>query len=79
MVNSDPERIFPKSVSRFDWADVKGAFLLFWLIGAYVVLVPTLSFIPSLSPFNFEPAASPHSAFGSAAVAGNVQRSSFNR
>ena len=39
-------------VGRFDWADVGSGSLLFWLVGAYVVLVPTLSFLPSLEPFN---------------------------
>ena len=52
VANSDPGSIFPTRVGRFDWADVGGGSLLFWLVGAYVVLVPTLSFIPSLSPFN---------------------------
>ena len=52
VTNSDPGSIFPMRVDRFDWADVRGGSLLCWLIGAYIVLVPTLSFIPSLGSFN---------------------------
>ena len=52
MTNLGPNNIFTVKVGRFDWANVKGVSLLFWLVAAYVVLVPTLSFIPSLSPFN---------------------------
>ena len=36
----------------FDWTDVSERSLLFWLVGAYVIFVPTLSFLPSLEPFN---------------------------
>ncbi|PSQ87538.1 MAG: O-antigen ligase domain-containing protein [Bacteroidetes bacterium QS_3_64_15] len=40
------------ALEPFDWTDVSGRSFLFWLVGAYVVLVPTLSFLPSLQPFN---------------------------
>ena len=52
MANSRLGKAFKAELRRFDWADMRGETFLLALLGAYVVLVPTLSFFPSLGPFN---------------------------
>lgn len=52
MANAGVGKASTAKIGRFDWTTVKGTTVLLSLVGAYVILVPTLSFIPSLGPFN---------------------------
>jgi O-antigen ligase len=52
MSDANREERSVAALRLFDWGGVSGTSLLFWLVGAYVVLVPTFSFIPSLGLFN---------------------------
>jgi O-antigen ligase len=52
MADPNPGKSFTATIGQFTPADVKGETLLLTLICAYVILVPTLSFVPSLNPFS---------------------------
>lgn len=52
MTDLDFCQAFAAKIERPTWSEVKEETLILASLGAYVVLVPTLSFIPSLDPFN---------------------------